>query len=176
MAVAPLAARRAYGISGTQSNQNIVKSDLGQTQSIGPDTADLNTLTYKKKVAVDAESQKAPAQSSDAATTVFSKPSSDSAQGPQKQEEVRVSSILAGGDDVESYVPPREGVEKDARRYLKIAAGPNGKPPTDEEVKKLADFYAASPDRAARFSQLVNDMEQGQETPAPSGASPVAVA
>ena len=170
MAINSVAARNAYGIPNNPPHSSQI--DPAQAKARMRDSLqELSDITYSRNVIVKAQAPAEQAANSEAATTGFSQvlPS------PQKLDETRVKSLLAGGEDGDVPLPQREEIEALARRYLKVtgsaATGKSG----EEKLKQLADFYGANPDRAQRFNTLVQELERGQE-PVPVGAPSVAVA
>ncbi len=173
MSINVVAGRRAYGAFSSpqiSTDPNLIKKAVAQASVQG---ADSGTPRPANAAVQNTAQQK---QSSEAATTVLTQTlqSSTHTQSPQKAESATVRSLLAEGEDDESSLPSRAEVEVNARRYLKVTSGTPGKEPSSEEVKKIADFYGASPDRAARFGKFVEELEQGQESKGENGSVAVA--
>ena len=163
MAISSVAARKAYGIGISPTP---VKSE--ESQAIVPPE---NFSSPNLAKGVRPEASETARVSEAAATLSFV---SSKAKEATKLEPARIRSLLGNGDDEETLLPARAEVEGLARRYIKIMGSGSAKDSTDEQVKKLSDFYGASPDRTTRLGQMVIELERGQESSSDNGSVAVA--
>ena len=153
MAVIPASALRAYGVYKDPSNSQ--KTPQNNTEvSSGKSNGEPQIPVVQEAQAVVVKTSR-------------------SLESPQKvQPPAQVSSLLSEDGEEETPLPSREEVEGLAKRYLKVIG--HTSPPKDE-IKKLSDFYGASPARTSRFKELVSGLETGNDGEQ-GGVASVAVA
>ena len=158
MGVISVSAQRAYGLyKDPSSNSNPQQSSDKSTNPQADKSEDTQI-----------------ASTSDSSAVVVQTTSSQSSSSPQNVEAPKVSSLFSGDSEGDApSLPPREEVDGLSKKYLNAIGNSS---PSSDDIKKVSDFYGATPDRFARLSNLVSGLEGGKDTPLQGATTSVAVA